>query len=142
MSAKNKISSEDTMIKDFYADIEKLGELSRTGAGSVPNARALFKMYNQIEALLLYGFTVKGLTGELNRYGFNFTEKSLKTELFRIRKRLDRESPRIILNKIESEFGYSGSYTKIVELFNRDYLIFRDYKKTYEFKNKAEKAAV
>lgn len=139
----SKVSNIDDMDKDFFNAIENS---LKTHSG-MTNSRALFVMYNKIEALLVQGYwTVFGLAEKLNKHGFiNLTKKTLKTELFRIRKRLGRESPRIIRNKYDYEFGYGSELKKIkiLELFNRDSsdLIFSDFRKPYEFKDKTKNAA-
>jgi hypothetical protein len=138
----SKISDIDSMDNDFFNAIEYLLK----NYSGMTNSRVLFIMYNKIESLLLQGYyTVEYLAKKLNEHGFNITKKSLKTELFRIRKKLGRESPRIIRNKYDYEFGYSSELKKIkiLELFNRDSsdLIYGDFRKPYEFKDKTKNAA-
>jgi hypothetical protein len=84
---------------------------------SISNATCLIDNYNKIEAVLLSGITVKYLAEELNEKGFNTTAKSLKTELFRIRKKLGKPPTK------EQSYAIDflpNSEEKIIEIFNRD----------------------
>ena len=84
---RKKINLEiDEIINEFF-------EMVNSKSVNYYNARFLFNNYFKIEAILLTRYySLATFTEELNKRGFVITEKTLKTELFRIRKKLGRES--------------------------------------------------
>lgn len=75
----------------------------------------LYKNYFKFEAMLLI-YSLPALTKRLNEKGFIITEKTLKTDLFRIRKGLGRESIR--KRKLNGEIPRYANTEKIIEIFN------------------------
>lgn len=91
-------------------------------------ARFLFYHYFKIEAVLLMYFSLARLAKTLNENGFGITEKTLKTELYRTRKRLGRASISE-LKKTLDLLDWEERHQKIVETFDTEPPFFLDYKK-------------
>ena len=113
----------DEIINEFF-------EIVSSKSINYYNARFLFNNYFKIEAILLTGYyPLAAFAGELNERGFVITEKTLKTELFRIRKKLGRASIREIEKKLPSYFNWVERQQKIIEIFDTPTPNFWDYKK-------------
>lgn len=87
----------------------------------IPKCRFIKHEYNCIKAFLLMGCSVQHICNILNENGIEITYKTLKTELFRIRKKLGEKSIRA---QIDDYFYYSRvngmemGDKKIVDVFN------------------------
>lgn len=96
----------------------------------IPNSRFLKIQYAKIEAILLYGVTVRGLANILNENNFSINAKTLKTELFRIRKKLGKKSIREQTNEMLVSSNYKNDVFKeeILKIFNAPIQPYKKYK--------------
>lgn len=119
----------DEQAKDVHNMFDIFDTVIARKKTGIPNSRFLKIQYNKIEAILLYGVTVKGLEKTLNENDFSINTKTLKTELFRIRKKLGKKSIREQTNEILVSSNYNNDVfnEKILKIFNMPVQPYKKY---------------
>jgi hypothetical protein len=110
------------MFSVFYSIVSNKSD-------GIPNSRFLKIHYSKIEAILLFGYSVRKLSEILTENGFIINAKTLKTELFRIRKKLGKKSIREQHDEIlfSVNWNYDAFNEKILNIFNTPLQPYRKY---------------